>query len=83
MIFLFFTRGGFKVETLINLLKRKDVIENFRSVSSCEQGYQIIKQYGYEGSFEDFLDSLSYVLSCVCSCADLFGNSDQLYDFKK
>lgn len=71
------------METLINLLKQKDVIEKFRCVSSCEQGYKLLKQQGYEGSFEEFLDSLSYVFSCVCSCADIFGNSEQLYDLKK
>lgn len=68
---------------LINLLKRKDIIEKFKCVSSCEQGYNLFKENGYEGSFEEFLDSLSHIFSCVCSCEDMFGNTEQLYNFKK
>lgn len=71
------------METLIDLLKQKDVIEKFRCVSSCEQGYNLLKQQGYDGSFEDFLDSLSHIFSCVCSCQDMFENSEKLYDLKK
>lgn len=79
----FLNKEEFKMDTLISLLQRKDIIEKFKSVSSCEQGYLLLKQQGYKGSFEEFLDSLSYVFSCVCSCEDIFGSADQLYNLKK